>query len=73
MDGPHELLIESIVFNYEEDVKEYRRRFIRAWGMVNRSDPKDLGPKTSIPMQPYLQWVRAHAQNLMMPYVPYYQ
>ena len=29
-DGPHELLIEGIVFNYEDDVKEYRRRFIRA-------------------------------------------
>ena len=48
--------------------KGYRQRFIRAWGMVNRSDPKELGPKTSLPMQPYLQWVRARAQKLMMPY-----
>ena len=68
-DGPHELLIEGIVFNYEDDVNEYRRRFIRAWGMVNRYDAKDLGPKTSIPMEPYLQWVRARVQKLMMPYV----
>ena len=37
--------------------------------MVNRSGASALGPKTSIPMEPYLQWVRAHAQQLMMPYV----
>ena len=36
--------------------------------MVNRSDVKTLGPKTSIPMEPYLQWLRARAQKLMMPY-----
>ena len=36
--------------------------------MVNRSDPQDLGLKTSLPMQPYLQWVRARAQKLGMPY-----
>ena len=27
-DGPHELLLEDIVFDYKEDVKEHRRRFI---------------------------------------------
>ena len=67
-DGPHELLLEDIVFDNKEDVKEHRRRFIRAWGMVKRSDPHELGPKTSLLMQPYFQWVRARAQNLMMPY-----
>ena len=36
--------------------------------MVNRSDPHDLGLKTSIHMEPYLQWVRARAQKLGMPY-----
>ena len=29
-DGPHELLIEGLVFNFEDDVQEYLRRFIRA-------------------------------------------
>ena len=37
--------------------------------MVNRSGAKALGPKTSIPMETYLQWVRARAQKLMMPHV----
>ena len=36
--------------------------------MVNRSDPQELGPRTSLPMQPYLQWVRARSQKLGMPY-----
>ena len=36
--------------------------------MVNRSDPQELGPKTSLPTQPYLQWVRACAQKLGRPY-----
>ena len=63
------MLIQGIVFRYEGDVQGYRQRFIRAWGMVNRFDIKTLGPKTSIPMEPYLQWVRARAQNFMMPYI----
>ena len=56
-DGPHRLLLEDIAFDYEDDVKGHRRRFIRAWGMVNKFDVKTLGPKTLIPMEPYLQWV----------------
>ena len=68
-DGPHELLIQGIMFNYEDDVQGYRQRFIRAWGMVNRSDAKALGPKASIPMEPCLQWVRARAQKLRMSYM----
>ena len=70
-DGPHEILIQGIVFKYEDDVQGYRQRFIRAWGMVNRFDTKTLGPKTSILMEPYFQWVQARAQNLMMPYPSY--
>ena len=27
-----------------------------------------MGHKNSIPLEPYLKWVRARAQNLMMPY-----
>ena len=50
-DGPHELLLEDIAFDYKKDVKEHLRRFIRAWGMVNRSDPQELEPRTSLPMQ----------------------
>ena len=67
-DGPHELLLPDIVFDFKGGVEGHRRRFIRAWDRVNRSDPHELGMKTSLPMQPYLQWVRAHAQKLGMPY-----
>ena len=36
--------------------------------MVHRVDNKTLGHKNSIPLEPYLKWIRAHAQSLMMPY-----
>ena len=67
-DGPHDILVQGIAFNYENDVQGYRQRFIRAWGMMNKVDSKTLGHKNSIPLEPYFKWVRAHAQNLMLPY-----
>ena len=36
--------------------------------MVNKVDSKTLGHKNSIPLEPYLRWVRALAQKLVMPY-----
>ena len=36
--------------------------------MVNKVDNKTLGHKNSIPLEPYLRWVRARAQSLVMPY-----
>ena len=63
------MLIQGIIFNYENNPQGYCQRFIRAWGIVHKSDAKTLGPKNSIPMEPYLQWVRARAQKLMMPYI----
>ena len=36
--------------------------------MVNKVDSKTLGHKNYIPLEPYLKWVRARAQNLTMPY-----
>ena len=36
--------------------------------MVNKVDSRTLGHKSSIPLEPYLRWVPAHAQSLVMPY-----
>ena len=36
--------------------------------MLNKVDSKILGHKNSIPLEPYLKWVRTRAQILMMPY-----
>ena len=63
------MLIQGIMFNYEDNVQGYRQRFVRAWGMVNKVYIKTLGHKNSIPMEPYLKWVRARAQNLVIPYI----
>ncbi|CAL5200750.1 unnamed protein product [Lathyrus oleraceus] len=65
-DGPHEMIIQGIVFDYDNDSQGLRQRFVRAWGMVKRSN---LGKKNSIPMEPYLRWVRARARELVMPYL----
>ena len=67
-DGPHEMLIQGLVFDYENDDQGHRQRFIRAWRMLNKVDRKKLGHKNSIPLEPYLKWVRTRAQSLMMPY-----
>src|SRR3954467_8114983 len=69
-DGPHHLLIEGVVFNYEEDVRNQRQEFIRAWNKVYRVDSKSWGQKNSLPSEPYLRWVRTRAQRFVMPY-PY--
>ena len=37
--------------------------------MVKKIDRKTLEHNNSIPLDPYLKWVRAHAQNLMMSYL----
>ena len=67
-DGPHDALIRVVVFDYESNDQRYRQRFIRAWRMVNKVDSRTLGHTNSIPLEPYLRWVRAHAQSLVMPY-----
>ena len=36
--------------------------------MPNKVDSKALGHKNSIPLEPYLKWVRTRAQSLMTPY-----
>ena len=56
-DGTHELLLPSIVFDFMGDVEGHHHRFIRAWDRVNRSDPHELGMKTSLLKEPYLRWV----------------
>ena len=35
---------------------------------ANKVDSKILGHKNSIPLEPYLKWVRTRTQSLMMPY-----
>jgi hypothetical protein len=67
-DGPHDMLIRGIVFDYEDDPKGDRRKFIHAWNKVYKVDGKTLGQRNSIPLGPYLRWVRTRAQVLGMPY-----
>ena len=68
-DGPHDTLIQGIVFDYENDVQGYHQRFVHAWGMVSKFDSKTLGKNNSIPLELYIRWVRSRAQNPMIPYL----
>ena len=56
-DGPHDALIQGLVFAYESNDHGYRQRFVQAWKMVNKVDSETLGHKNSIPLEPYLKWV----------------
>ena len=67
-DGPHEMLIQGLVFDNDNENQGLRQRFIRAWRMLNKVDRNTLGHKNYIPLEPYLKWVRTRAQSLMMPY-----
>ena len=62
------MLIQVLVFDYDNNDQGLRQRFIRAWRMLNKVDRKTFRHKNSIPLEPYLKWVRTHAQSLMMPY-----
>ena len=53
-DGFHDALIQGITFIYENDTQGYRKRFIKAWGMVHEIDSKTLGHKNFVPLEPYL-------------------
>ena len=41
-DGPHDALIQGIVFDYKNNPQGYRQRFIHAWGMVSKIDSNAL-------------------------------
>ena len=62
------MLIQGIMFDYENNPQNYHQRLIRVWGMVNKIDSKNLGNKNSISLEPYLRWMQSRAQNLKMRY-----
>ena len=62
------MLVQGLVFDYDNDDQGLRQRFIRAWRMLKKVDSKTLGHNNSIPLRPYLKWVRTRAQSLMIPY-----
>ena len=62
------MLIQGLVFDYDNDDQGLLQRFIRAWRMLNKVDSKTLVRENFIPLEPYLKWVRTRAQSLMMLY-----
>ena len=62
------MLIQGLVFDYENDNQGLRQRFIRDWRLLNKVDSKTLRHNNSILLEPYLKWVQTRAQSFMMPY-----
>ncbi|KAI5404353.1 hypothetical protein KIW84_051495 [Lathyrus oleraceus] len=44
-DGPHEILLQSTVFDYNNDSQDLRQKFVQAWGMVKRIGPLIVEPE----------------------------
>ena len=42
-DGPHDMLLQDIVFDYNHDLHNYRRRFMHAWGHGKEDWYQDFG------------------------------
>ena len=59
-DDPYNMLIQGIIFNYENDPQNYHQRFIHVLGAVNKIDSKTFGHKNSIPLEPYLRCPLSH-------------
>ena len=56
-DGPYDMLILDLVFDFNNDNQGLLQRFIQAWRMPNKVDSKTLGHKNSIPLDTYLKRV----------------
>ena len=63
-DGPHDMLIQGIMFDYSSDLQGYHHKFIRAWGMVKKTDSGTLGRKNSIPL--LYRWFISHLPRSVM-------
>ena len=72
-DGPHDMLIQGIVFDYDNDLQGYRQGFIRDWGMVKKTGGKTLGHMNSIPLEPYLNGCELVLKVLSFRIPPSYQ
>ena len=62
-------LAEELFFTMRMMLKVIVKDLYELGCMVKKVDSKTLGHKNSIPLEPYLNWVQARAQNLMMPYL----
>lgn len=67
-DKPLNVLLEGFFLRDSEEDPTLKKRVVRAWHNVHRIGRFELGKKDCTAYEPYLQWVRAQAIQLKMPY-----
>ena len=67
-DRPLSILLEGLFLRDSEDDLVLKKRVVRSWHKVHRKGRFELGRKDCTSYEPYLQWVRARAVQLKMPY-----
>lgn len=67
-DKPPNILLEGIFLRDNEEDPTMKERVVRAWHRVCRKGRLELGKKDCTSYEPYLQWIRARAIQLKMPY-----
>jgi hypothetical protein len=61
-------ILDRDFFLYKEDEKNLRVQFEKAWHSIIRLDRNQLGRKSFIAHEDYVQWVIDRARQLKMPY-----
>lgn len=67
-DKPLNILLEVLFLRDSKEDSVLKKRVVRAWHNVHRKGRLELGKKDCTAYEPYLQWVRARAIQLKMPY-----
>ena len=67
-DRPLSILLEGLFLRDSEEDLALKKRVVRSWHKVHRKGRFELGRKDCTSYEPYLQWVRARAVQLKMPY-----
>lgn len=67
-DKPLNILLEGFFLRDSEEDPALKKRIVRAWHNVHRKGRIELGKKDCTTYEPYIQWVRARAIQLKMPY-----
>jgi len=65
---PVYLFLDSEFFFYGEYVENKKAQFVQAWYSIIRLDRNQLGNKSSVTHESYLQWVIGRATQIGMPY-----
>ena len=67
-DKPNSIHLSGFFLKEGEVHKEAKEEIVKAWRHIHRKSRKDLGPRGTVSLEPYLQWLQTRAIQLKMPY-----